>query len=188
MLVTLFGSLILVRLLQSPNTQSPMDITLFGSLILVRLLQPLKAKSPMLVTLSGIYMSINPSHSEKASSGISVMPYFIRTCVILVTGLSQSPANCTLLSGHTVYVGNFSASACSLAMRSASALDIFSVVDSYSMYFISLYYIFLRDYTLALTARPSAYQMPLSIYPNATPLCPTTSHILSHSMRNIALQ
>lgn len=39
MLVTLFGSVMLVRLLQLSNAHSPIFVTLFGSVTLVRLLQ-----------------------------------------------------------------------------------------------------------------------------------------------------
>ena len=39
MLVTLFGIVMLVRLVQFPNTDHPMLVTLFGIVMLVRLVQ-----------------------------------------------------------------------------------------------------------------------------------------------------
>ena len=43
MLVTLFGIVTLVRLLQPENTEEPMLVTLFGIVTLVRLEQPQNA-------------------------------------------------------------------------------------------------------------------------------------------------
>ena len=52
--VTLFGMLMLVKLLHPQNASAPMDVTLSGMLMLVKLLQLQNAYSPMDVTLSGI--------------------------------------------------------------------------------------------------------------------------------------
>ena len=49
-----YGSVMLVRLLQSSNTDSPTPVTLFGIAMLVILLQSPNARLPILVTLSGI--------------------------------------------------------------------------------------------------------------------------------------
>ena len=40
MIVTLFGIVMLVRLLQPTNAESPILVTLFGIVMLARLLQP----------------------------------------------------------------------------------------------------------------------------------------------------
>ena len=53
MLDTLFGIVMLDRLLQSENAHSPMLVTLFGITILV-IKQPANVQSPMLATPFGI--------------------------------------------------------------------------------------------------------------------------------------
>ena len=50
MLVTLSGSLMLVRLLQTENADFPMLVTLLGIVMPVRLLQNWNALPPILVT------------------------------------------------------------------------------------------------------------------------------------------
>ena len=52
--VTLFGILINVKLLQSLKEPFPMEVTLFGMFIDVRLLQPLNVLLSIEVTLSGM--------------------------------------------------------------------------------------------------------------------------------------
>ncbi len=51
MLVTLFGIVMLISELQSPNAELAMLVTLFGIVILVSELQPSNAELAMLVTL-----------------------------------------------------------------------------------------------------------------------------------------
>ena len=46
MLVTLLGIVMLVRLVQSENAQSPMLVTLLRMVTLVRLVQPVERRSP----------------------------------------------------------------------------------------------------------------------------------------------
>ena len=60
LLVTLFGIVTLVSLLQPENALSPMLVTLSGIVTLVRPLQPENADFPMLVTLSGIVTLVSP--------------------------------------------------------------------------------------------------------------------------------
>ena len=67
MVVTLFGIVTLIRLLQALNAKSPIDVTLFGIIILVRLLQSSNAKSPIDVTRLPLYflgMTISVSVHE----------------------------------------------------------------------------------------------------------------------------
>ena len=52
MLFTLFGMVMLVRLLHRQNASSPMLVTPFGMEMLVRLSQSKNAQSPTLVTFS----------------------------------------------------------------------------------------------------------------------------------------
>ena len=56
--VTLFGIVMLVKLLQSSNAESPMLVTLSGIVMLVKLSQYSNALLPMLVTPSGIVMLV----------------------------------------------------------------------------------------------------------------------------------
>ena len=66
MIVTLVGMVMLVRLLQFWNAQSPMIVTLFGMVMLVRLLQFRNAPAPMLVTVSGIFILVRLLHPLNA--------------------------------------------------------------------------------------------------------------------------
>ena len=59
MLVTLSGIVILVKLLQPSNAQSPILVTLLGIVTLVKLVQPSNAQLPILVTLFGIAYSLS---------------------------------------------------------------------------------------------------------------------------------
>ena len=59
-LVTLSGSVMLVRLPHQLNALSPILVTLLGSAMLVSPEHPLKAPSPILVTLSGITVVFMP--------------------------------------------------------------------------------------------------------------------------------
>ena len=54
MVVTLFGMVTEVRLVQVEKASFPMVVTLLGMVTEVRLLQPEKATFPMLVTLFGM--------------------------------------------------------------------------------------------------------------------------------------
>ena len=60
-----------------------MLVTLFGIIMLVRLLQPQNAESPMLVTLSGIVMLVRLLHQQNASLPMLVTPFSITTFFIL---------------------------------------------------------------------------------------------------------
>ena len=55
-----------VKSLQPSNTPSPILVTPFGSIMLVKPLQPSNAKSPILVTLSGIVMLVKPLQFQNA--------------------------------------------------------------------------------------------------------------------------
>ena len=60
--------MILVKLVQPSNAQSPILVTLFGIVILVKLVQPLNADSPILVTLFGIVILVKLVHQLNADS------------------------------------------------------------------------------------------------------------------------
>ena len=61
-----------------------MLVTLFGIVILVSLVQPLKADSPILVTLFGIVILVSPVQPENALSPIPVTLYIFPSFVIVV--------------------------------------------------------------------------------------------------------
>ena len=61
MLVTLFGMVMEVRLVQPRKALLPMLVTLFGMVTEVRPLQPEKAEPPMLVTLPGMVVFLQPA-------------------------------------------------------------------------------------------------------------------------------
>ena len=56
MLVTLFGMVILVKLVQPANASLPMLVTLFG--MVIKLVQPANAASPMDVTLPSVGITL----------------------------------------------------------------------------------------------------------------------------------
>ena len=102
--MTEFGNAIEVRLLQSINALSPIEVTVFGMLIKAKLLQPLKtsfsidvielgktavlrfeqsskADSPMNVTEFGIVIDVRPLHSLNAPPAIVVIVFGIDDCL-----------------------------------------------------------------------------------------------------------
>ena len=72
MLVTLFGMVMEVRLVQPSKAWLPMLVTFLGIVIEVRPLQLLKAAAPMPVTLSGIKMEVRSVQLEKAEEPMLV--------------------------------------------------------------------------------------------------------------------
>ena len=58
MLVTALGRAMLVRLLQTENALSPIEVTPLGRVMLVRLLQKANAHEPILVTFSPILTDV----------------------------------------------------------------------------------------------------------------------------------
>jgi len=72
MLVTLFGIVTLLRLVQSEKANSKILVTLFGIVMLVSPVQPEKAELPMLVTLFGIVTLVSPVKSPLPNAGNAV--------------------------------------------------------------------------------------------------------------------
>ena len=77
--VTLFGTVMLLRLLQPKNAYEPILVTLSGIVMLVRLSQAVNASFPMLVTLSGIVMLVGLSQRLNVFSSMLVMLFGILT-------------------------------------------------------------------------------------------------------------
>ena len=75
-LFTLFGIVILAKFVQSPNAPHSIEITLFGIVTLTRFSQPLNAYSPILVT-------VYPSISDGIVNSVAVPLYFSITAVSL---------------------------------------------------------------------------------------------------------
>ena len=69
--------IILVKLLQRENAESPMIVTLSGIVMLVKLLQSSNARNPIVVTLFGIVMLVKSLQNLNAESHIVLVPSFI---------------------------------------------------------------------------------------------------------------
>jgi len=72
--VTLFGIVMLVKLLQPPNAQSPMLVIPLPKVILVNPVQPENAFLSMLVTLFGIVMEVKLLQPPNAESPMLMIP------------------------------------------------------------------------------------------------------------------
>jgi len=74
----------LVRLVQSKNAPTPIDVTFLGMVILVRPAQSENAYSPIDVILDGMVMAVRPVQFENAKLPIDVtLAGMVKTLLIL---------------------------------------------------------------------------------------------------------